>query len=193
MFDRVARAFWVRGVEARHRTGGETAVEAPVEAYPRGVLHRHLILEVSGLVVAFVVVDTERKSTLSYRSAGSSALRREEASSNRRHNDEGREVVIVGDIHAKREAGNLRVVPVDGEGNRSIAEYAEVKGVVGVLPDVVATEDEIFAEGLLETSVKLVAIAGLESSRYARAAEKQWSKDFVGASLTGQNEVLIEG
>ena len=88
--------------------------------------------------------------------------------------------------------GNLRVVPVDRERDRRIAEHAEVEGVVGVLPDVVAADDEVLAEGLLQPGVKLVAESGLQRSRYARRAQQQRSKHIIRASLTRQHEVFVE-
>ena len=67
----------------------------------------------------------------------------------------------VGDISPQGEAGNLRIMPVDWERDGRIAEDTEIEGVVGVLPDIVAADDEVFAKGLLETGVELVAKAGL--------------------------------
>ena len=78
----------------------------------------------------------------------------------------------VGHVGAQREAGDLGVVPVDREGDRRVAEHAEVEGVVRVLPDVVAADDEVLAEGLLQAGVELVAEAGLERSGDAGGAER---------------------
>ena len=72
-------------------------------------------------------------------------------------------------------AGNLRVVPFHREGDRSIAQHAEVIAVVRVLPDVLAGENQIFSEGLLEAGVKFVAPARTQRSagrtRSSRAAD----------------------
>ena len=91
---------------------------------------------------------------------------------------------IVGHIRAQSEAGNLGVVPVDGERDGRVAEHAEVEGVVGVLPDVLAADDEVFAEGLLEAGMKLVAEAGLKCPGYAGGAE-QAAEPALDSSIPG--------
>ena len=53
-------------------------------------------------------------------------------------------------------------MPIDRERNRRIAEHAEVECVVGVLPDVVAADDEILAKGLLQPGMKLVLESWLQ-------------------------------
>ena len=63
------------------------------------------------------------------------------------------------DAHPARKARDLRSVPFDRESDGSRAQDAEVVAVVGVLPDVLAREDQISPEGLLESSMKLVAPA----------------------------------
>jgi hypothetical protein len=50
--------------------------------------------------------------------------------------------------------------PFDGESNRGGTEHVEVIGIVRVLPDVLAAEDEILAERLLESSVKFITKTG---------------------------------
>ena len=99
----------------------------------------------------------------------------------------------VGHVGAECVAGDLGVVPVDGEGDGGVAEDGEVEGVVGVLPDVVAGEDEVLAEGLLQAGVELVAEAGLEGGGDAGGAEEQRREDGVSAALAGEDEVFVEG
>ena len=70
----------------------------------------------------------------------------------------------LGDLDVQSVAGNLRVVPVDREGDRGVAEHAEVESIVCVLPDVLAADDGIPAEGLLEARVELVAESRLQVS-----------------------------
>jgi hypothetical protein len=92
----------------------------------------------------------------------------------------------------KRVARDLGVVPVNGEGDGRIAEDTEVEGVVGVLPDVFAADDDALAEGLLEAGVKLVAEAGLPRPVDAGGAVEQRRKNGVRAALAGEDEVLVE-
>src|SRR5882757_3977704 len=144
------------------------------------------------LVEPFIVIDAEGKSTASDRSAGTGDLRREEAGSNRRHHDERRKVVEVGNIGANCEAWDLRVVPIDWKGNRRVAEHAEVKRVVSVLPDVVATDNEVLAKCLLQSGVKFVLEPRLKVSRRIRAGKKR-IEHGAQAALTRQHEVFVEG
>ena len=71
----------------------------------------------------------------------------------------------IGHLGVQGIAGNLGVMPVDGEGDGRVAQHAEVEGVVGVLPDVLAADDDVLAEGLLQAGVELVAEAGVEAFR----------------------------
>ncbi len=65
-----------------------------------------------------------------------------------------------GHVNMQGEAGNLRVMPVDGEGDGRIAQHGKVEGIVGVLPDVLAADDDVASHGLLQAGVEFVAIAG---------------------------------
>ena len=88
------------------------------------------------------------------------SLRREEARSHAGHDDQRAEAVIHGHAGAQCPSRNLRVVPFDREGDRRVAEDAEVVGGVGVLPDVFAVDHQELSEGLLQTGMKFIAIAG---------------------------------
>ena len=58
--------------------------------------------------------------------------------------------------------GNFGIVPLDREGDRSIAEHAEVVAVVRVFPDVFAIEHDVLAEGLLKPGMEFIAKAGIQ-------------------------------
>ena len=60
---------------------------------------------------------------------------------------------------ADRIAGNLRTLPLDGISDRGITEHAEVKSLVGVLPDVFGVYYEILAKRLLEAGMEFIAMA----------------------------------
>ena len=136
-------------------------------------MERQLVLHVRRLVEPLIVIDAERQSRLADRGPGSGNLRRKEASGNRRHHDERRDVMEVRHIGAQREARDLRVVPVDREGDRSIAQNAEVERVMRVLPDVFAAEHHIFSESLLQAGMELVAKAGLQRALHAGVQESR--------------------
>jgi hypothetical protein len=149
-------------------------------------------LDVGSLVELLVVVDAEGIAALSDGCACTCGLLWEEAGSHRRHHDEGGDVVEVGDFSPQVEAGYLRVVPVDGKEDRRVAEDAEVERVVGVLPDVVAGDDEVLAEGLLETNMELVAEARLKRSGDAGGTREKRREDSASATLAGDDEVFVE-
>ena len=90
-------------------------------------------------------------------------------------------------------AGNLRIVPVDGEGNWRVAEDAEVESVVRVLPDVFAADDDALAECLFQACVKFVAEARLLGRRDTGRAIEQRRQDGAGAAGTRQHQVFVEG
>src|SRR5580698_2478864 len=83
-------------------------------------------------------------------------------------------------------------MPIDREGDGSIAQHTKVKGVVRVFPDVIAAHHGSFAEGLLEARMELVAVSRLQRSGHPRRAEKQRRQHLVCASLAGQYEIFIE-
>ncbi len=53
-------------------------------------------------------------------------------------------------------------MPLNGEGDRSVAKNAEVVTIVRVLPDVLSGKNNVLAEGLLDAGVKLIAKAGTQ-------------------------------
>src|SRR2546426_10914706 len=54
-----------------------------------------------------------------------------------------------------REAVQLGFSPGDGEGNRSVPKRVEVERIVRVLPEIVGVHDQIPAQCLLKTGIKL--------------------------------------
>ena len=92
----------------------------------------------------------------------------------------------------QRIAGNLGVMPVDGEGDGRVAQHAEVEGVVGVLPDVLAADHDMLAEGLLQAGMELVAEAGLQRSGNAWGAGEQRRQHRIRAAVAGEHQVLVE-
>src|SRR5271170_8111024 len=83
-------------------------------------------------------------------------------------------------------------MPIDGESDGSIAQHAEVEGIVGVFPDVVSTEDEILSERLLDAGMKLVAKARLHCARHPGRAIEQRREHGIGATLAGKHKILVE-
>src|SRR6202142_1859552 len=166
--NRVAAERAIRAVStgAGDRPGHEAAVVSPIEADPRAALCE-LVLQMSGEVEFLVVVDAKGReaSRLDRNGADASDLRIEKTRRYAGHHDERRESTVVRNIGTDRVAGNFRIIPCDRKRDWRSAENAEVVGVVRVLPDVFAVHDEIFAEGLLQAGVKLVAVAGRQGGR----------------------------
>ena len=184
----VTRAYTVAG----HRAGHQPAVIAPVEAQPRAALPR-LVLNVGGRVKSLVVVDTEDTRRRRGSGSGSADLGSKEARSHAGERERGGESVEVGHADATHESGNLRVVPLDREGDRRVAQHAEVVGVVRVLPDVLTGENQILAEGLLKADVKFIAPARTQRSAEGVGAAEQRVENRVAASDAREHQVLIEG
>src|ERR1039457_988284 len=83
-------------------------------------------------------------------------------------------------------------MPVDGEGNRGVAQHAEIECVVRVLPDVLSAYDYLLADGLLKAGVKLVAEAGVHDSGNVWSAVEQGRQHGIRATFAGQNQILVE-
>ena len=101
--------------------------------------------------------------------------------------------MIVRDLRVESIARDLGIMPVDGEGDGGIAQDAEVEAVVGVFPDVLAADHHIFAEGLLESRMELIAETRLHGSGNAGAATEERIEDGVRAAGAGEHEILVEG
>src|SRR5207248_3056013 len=95
----------------------------------------------------------------------------------------------VGYADTRGRSGNFRIVPRDREEDRRIPQDAEVVGIVGVFPNVLAGENHIFSERLLQAGMKLVAPAGRQ---WGRNAWDQSGDDSRKASCTGNHQVFVE-
>ncbi len=145
-----------------------------------------------GLVEFFVVIDAECISALARCSSSPGRLRRKEACGHRGHDGVDAEVAITRHLDVQSIARNLGVVPIDGEGDGCIAEHAEVERVMGVLPDVLAAEEYILTELLLQAGMELVAETGCEGSRCAWAACEQWIQHRIRATAAGKDQIFVE-
>ena len=141
--------------ETRHGTRDKAAIVAPVEAKPRPGLPR-LILDVRGLVEVFIVVDAKHRRS-PRRGANAADLRSKETRRHAGHHYKRRQAMEIRNRGADGVAGNLRTIPLDGIRDRSVAQHAEVVGVVRVLPDVFGVDDEVLAECLPQSRVKFIA------------------------------------
>src|SRR5271170_1084025 len=83
-------------------------------------------------------------------------------------------------------------MPIDREGNRSIAQHAEIERVMLVLPDIVPAKNDVLAKCLLQSGVKLVLEPGLQYSRYSRRAKQQRIQYRVRTALARQHQVFVE-
>src|SRR5215472_17525811 len=86
-------------------------------------------------------------------------------------NGQRRKPVKIGQADAYRRPVNLRVLPCNRKEDRCVAKGAEVVRIVRVLPQVVRIHDDELSKSLLESGIKLVALAGLERLLQTRPAD----------------------
>src|ERR1700733_2767474 len=134
----VAAAWSVGAVASRawSRPRHQAAVIPPVEAEPRASLPG-LVLHVSRGVELFIVVNAKWPRGRRHR-AGSSNLGSKESSGDAREHHQRGKSVDGRYAHAAGIARNLRAIPLNRESDRRRAQDAEVIGIVGVFPNVLA-------------------------------------------------------
>src|SRR6201982_4289279 len=93
---------------------------------------------------------------------------------------------------ATSKPGNLGVMPGDREEDWRVAENAKVVTIVRVLPDVLAGENQIFSEGCLDSSVKLISPARTHRSRARCRAPTKRIQDGINASGAGDDQIFVE-
>src|SRR5579864_1017718 len=101
--------------------------------------------------------------------------------------------MIVRHTHAARVSRNLRPLPFHGKRDGSVAQDAEVVAVVRVLPDVLAREDEITPESLLNSGVELITKARIERRYTWHCTAKKRIQHGIGAPRTGEHQIFIKG
>src|SRR5579862_6387018 len=144
-----------------------------------------------------VVIDAEgKRSTGQYGGGNGSSpahLRREEPRRHAREYGERRESMEVRHAYASRVTGNLRPLPFHWKRNRRVTQDAEVVSVVRVLPDVLAGEHQVFAEGLLQPDMEFVAPAGSERCHLSglETAEQRVQYGVI-AALAREHKVFVE-
>src|SRR5712664_1754138 len=102
------------------------------------------------------MIDAKHGSALSHRHTQAADLRREIPRRNAGHHDQRRKAVEVRHAGPDGVTRNLGVVPHDRKRDWSIAQNAEVVGVVRVLPKIFGIYHQILSECLLETSMELI-------------------------------------
>src|ERR1041385_6847732 len=182
-------------IRDRHSARHESAVIAPVEANPRPGFPR-LVLQVRRLVELFVVVDAEREDIISASSrrdgASSAKLGVIEMRGNTREDEQSRESMDVRHAQASGNTGNFGIVPFNWECEGSAPKYAKVICIMGVFPNILAREDQITPQGLLQAYVEFIAPAWAERSRSRRRTNQQRIQHRVGTSRAGKHKILVE-
>ena len=95
--------------------------------------------------------------------------------------------------HAAGISGYLRPLPFHRKRDRSVAQDAEVVAVVRVLPDVLARENEITSESLLNASVELIAKARIERRYTWHRTAKKRIQHSIRAPGAGEHQIFVEG
>src|SRR5215471_18008688 len=186
----------IHAVAERNRSRHKAAVISPVKAHPWTPFPR-LILQVGRLVELFVVVDAEHAvSTLPRRGcADARQLRLEESGRDAGHHNQRAESVKVRYAGANRIPWDFRALPFNRKGDRSAAQHAKVVRAVRVFPNIVGTDDQVFPERLLQTSVEFVSPAGDERIGDARIALQRGHQGIdyrIAAAGAGQDQVFVE-
>ncbi len=73
----------------------------------------------------------------------------------------GLEALEIRRAQPARDAVQFGVVPGNRERNRRIEQQVEIVSVVGILPEIVAVEEEVLSDPLLQSGIELIALAGL--------------------------------
>src|SRR5580658_5403813 len=134
------------GSGAGHRASHQTAVETPVETEPRELLRR-LVLHMPGRVMDFIMIDAEYAKP-NGGGADSGDLRTEKARRHAGRHHKSGQSMEVGHREANGVSGNFGFRPLNRISDRRVCQHAEVKGIVSVLPDVLAVENQVLAKRL---------------------------------------------
>src|ERR1019366_1493263 len=96
---------------------------------------------------------------------------------------------------ATRFSRNLGVVPLDREGERSVAEYSEIVAIVGVLRDPLSRKDQVVPESLLDAHVEFIAKTRTQRvpHRRVRRTGQQRIQHRIAAPDAGENQIFVEG
>src|ERR1700716_159769 len=94
--------------------------------------------------------------------------------------------------HAPGNAGDLRIMPFNRESKRSRPEHTEIVCVMGVLPYILAGEDQVLPERLLQTGMEFIPPARAERSDRVGCTNQKRVQHRIGATRAGENQVLIE-
>src|SRR5665213_2007877 len=87
------------------------------------------------------------------------------------------------------EPGNFGIMPLDRERNGGVAEDAEVKSVMRVLPHVIAVDNKITPEGLLKPCLKVIAEPRVQPYR---CGGDQSADNRVYWPKTRKHQVFVE-
>jgi hypothetical protein len=128
---------------------------------------------VGGLIEMFIVVDAEGSPGRLQVAPAPPIWGVKEACRHAGEDHERRKAVEVRHAHAARISGNFRVVPLNGESDRRVAEHAEIVAVVRVLRDPLAGKDQVAPESLLQASVEFIAKAGTQRIRQADSGNRE--------------------
>ena len=169
-----------------HGPGHQSVVVTPVEGNPRPILFR-LILQMRCLLELLVVVNTECTFRREVR-AQPANLRIEEARVYAAHYHERCQAVIVRDARTDGKPADFGPVPCDRKRDWCIEKYAEVESIVRVLPQVIAVNDQVAPERLLEPGVKLISLPRTDRTRLTQDA----GEDPGRISETSNHEVFVK-
>src|SRR6185503_14940550 len=118
----------------------------------------NLVLDLCRLLERLIMIDTENTSRQIGIEEQAAALGREVSSSRMSCDHEGGQDFVICQVDDSTDSIKLRCLPGYWEGNRSVEEHVEVVGIVCALVEVIAVNQKVTAQRLLETEIKLVPL-----------------------------------
>ena len=94
--------------------------------------------------------------------------------------------------HPPRISRNLGVVPFDREGDRCVAQHAEVVAVMRVFRNPLARKDQVLPKRLLEAGMEFIAKAGTQRVRLPMSSREEADSRQDAAPSAGKNQIFVE-
>src|SRR5882724_4205495 len=145
-----------------------------------------------GCLVEFFVMVNTKDHWRAGSSSGAAELGLKESGCHAGEDRERRESMEIRYTHTAGESWDFGTVPCDWEKDGCVSEDAEVVGIMGVLPNVLAGEDQIFSGRLLQSDVEFIAPAGTQRGHAGCGTTQEWIQDSVAASDTGNDQIFVE-
>jgi len=99
------------------------------------------------------------------------------------------EAVEVGSGDAEGNTVDFRLLPFDGKGNRSVEECVEIEGVLGLFPEIVGFDLNIFLDGLFDSTAQLITMT--RAQRRAGVSAENVGGEAASAGVAGEDKIFV--